>query len=487
VVVQQKKMNSRFIPIFIFLTVSFSQLSQDARMLALNGAYTTVARGYQCIGVNPANLSYSTRFSMNLLTFNMGLGNNSFSLDVMNDLNGADLENPNAEIYFPKEDLGYIFDDEGIIITTDISLPLPVLNFSFLNYAFTTTPKLYTKFGIPSGFVDLLFYGNEIGRDLSIDFPLDIMAVQETGFSYAFPSNEFTFGVTAKYILGYFYSTFESVDSSYFRTDSTAFTGQGSFLMKQAIGGNGFALDIGTLSREFENGVQFGASITNLFGSIKWTQDHFLRSAIDATVQDNVPAEYFLRQNEFYYYHLEIDSMNAVNLSSKPIDEMIFRQGYKVIKVSDLALFNFVHTDTLVVTLPNDGGYLIPSSEITSATLDSLSSEPLRTNYPSIFRFGISKRYNEGVVVMADLSTGFSDDLGSYDTWRMAFAAEITHYPLITLRTGIAFGGAYGRSLSLGTGFKIGPVYLDLGMAYRNGFTINSMKGIDFSITTSIH
>jgi hypothetical protein len=87
---------------------------------------------------------------------------------------------------------------------------------------------------------------------------------------------------------------------------------------------------------------------------------------------------------------------------------------------------------------------------------------------------------------MADLSTGFSNDLGSYDNWRMAVATEITHYPIITFRSGIAFGGAYGRSLSLGMGFKIGPVYLDLGMAYRNGFTINSMKGFDFSITTSI-
>jgi len=479
-------MSSRIIFIFFFFTFGFSQLSQDARMLALNGAYTTVARGYQCIGVNPANLSYSNGFSMNLLTFNMGIGNNSLSINVMNDLNGADLENPNADSYFPKEDLSYIFDEDGIIITTDIALPLPVLNFSFLNYAFTTTPKLYTKIGIPSGFVDLLFYGNEIGRDLSIDLPLDIMAVQETGFTYAFPQRDITFGVTAKYILGYFYSTFESVDSSYFRTDSTAFTGQGSFLMKQAIGGNGFGVDVGMLSTEFNNGIQFGASITNLFGSIKWTQDHFLRSAIDGTIQENVPEEYFLRQNEFYYYHLEIDSMNAVNLSSKPIDEMIFRQGYKVIKVSDLTSFNLMDTNTLVVTIPNGGGYLIPSSEITTATLDSLSSEPLRTNYPSIFRMGISKRYDEGVVIMADLSTGFSDDLGGYGNWRMAFATEITHYPIITFRTGVAFGGAYGRSLSLGTGFKIGPVYLDLGMAYRNGFTVNSMKGFDFSITTSI-
>ena len=466
--------------------MAFSQLSQDARMLALNGAYTTVARGYQCVGVNPANLAYSNGFSMNLLTFNMGVGNNTLSLDVINNIDGADLENSNAEVYFPKEDLSYVFDDDGIIITTDMTLPLPILNFSFQKYAFTTSPKLYTKFGIPSGFVDLLFYGNEIGKDLSIDLPLDVMAVQETGFTYAFSKEDFTFGVTAKYILGYFYSTFESVDSSYFRTDSTAFTGQGSFLMKQAIGGNGFDMDVGMLSREFDNGIQFGASITNLFGSIKWTQDHFLRSAIDATIQESVPPEYFLRQNEFYYYHLEIDSMNAVNLSAKPINEMIFRQGYKVIKVSDLTPFNLTASDTLVVTIPNEGGYLIPSSEIATTTLDSLSSKPLRTNYPSIFRLGLSKRYEEGVIVMADLSTGFSDDVGGYDHWRMAFATEITHYPIITLRTGIAFGGAYGRSMSLGAGFKAGPVYIDLGMAYRNGFSVNSMKGFDFSITTSI-
>ncbi|MBT7376734.1 MAG: hypothetical protein HN820_01105, partial [Candidatus Marinimicrobia bacterium] len=47
-------MNSKLIAIILFFTMAFAQLSQDARMLALNGAYTTVARGYQCVGVNPA-------------------------------------------------------------------------------------------------------------------------------------------------------------------------------------------------------------------------------------------------------------------------------------------------------------------------------------------------------------------------------------------------------------------------------------------------
>ena len=482
----QKKMNSKLFSILLFFTVAFSQLSQDARMLGLNGSYTTIARGYQCVGVNPANLGYSNGFSINFFTFNVGAGTNTFSLDVMNDLDGANLENPNAEVYFPKEDLSYVFDDDGIIISTDMAIPLPILNFSFQKYAFTTSPKLYTKFGIPSGFVELLFYGNEIGKDLSIDFPLDVMAVQETGFSYVFSKNDFSFGITAKYLLGYFYSTFEPVDSSYFRTDSIAITGQGSFLMKQGIGGNGFSLDVGILSREFDNGIQFGASITNLFGSIKWTQEHFLRSAIDSTMRKEVPEEYYLRQNEFYYSHLEIDHLTAENLQLEPIDEIIIRTGYKVIKVSDLTPYNLTATDPLVVTIQNNGGYLISSSEITSSTLDSLSSAPLRTNYPSLFRLGASKRYKDGVVLIADLSTGFSDNFGAYDNWRMSFATEITYYPIVTLRTGVAFGGAYGRSMSIGTGFNIGPVYIDLGLAYRNGFSVNSMKGFDFSITTSI-
>ena len=249
------------------------------------------------------------------------------SLNSFNELNGVNLENPNAEYYYPKEDLDYIFQDDGIIFYTDLILPLPILNFSYKQYAFNTTPKIYTKFGIPKGFVDLLFYGNEIGRDLSIELPLEVMAVQETAFSYAFTKNEFTFGVTAKNILGYFYSTFEAVDTSYFRTDSTAFMGQGSFLMKQAIGGNGFGLDIGILSREFKNGVQFGASVTNLFSSISWSQDHFLRTSLEQTIQNTVPTEYYLRPNEFYYYNLQIDSLNAINLSSKPIGEMVFRNG----------------------------------------------------------------------------------------------------------------------------------------------------------------
>ena len=388
-------------------------------MVALNGSYTTVARGYQCVGVNPANLAYSNGFSMNLLSFNYGAGNNVLSLNVMNELDDATIEseavidsiyansgNPDGDKYFSLEDLNYLLKD-GYITTMDASIPLPILNFSFQKYAFTTSPKLFVKSGIPSGFTYFLTNGNPPDIDLSIDLPLDIMAVQETGFTYAFSKEDFSFGITAKYILGYFYSTFESLDSSYIRTnligslnneeisDDFGISGQGNFLMKQAIGGNGFGVDVGLLSKEFDNGIQFGTSVTNLFGSIKWTQDHFLRSAIEGTIEESVPEEYFLRQNEFYYYHLEINSMTLENLAEKSINEMVFKLGYKVIRVSDLKPFNLTETDSLVVIMPNNGGYLIPSSEIPLSILESLSSEPLYTDYPSIFRLGISKRYDK--------------------------------------------------------------------------------------------
>ena len=73
---------SLFIINLIFIHCSlFGQPNHDARMLGLNGAYTTIAKGYQCIGVNPANLaSYGTK-SANIFNMSIGLSTNSLSIE----------------------------------------------------------------------------------------------------------------------------------------------------------------------------------------------------------------------------------------------------------------------------------------------------------------------------------------------------------------------------------------------------------------------
>ena len=81
--------------IFIHCSL-FGQPNHDARMLGLNGAYTTLARGYQCIGVNPANLaSYGTE-SANIFNMSIGLSTNSLSIANYNAINGANLEDSTA-------------------------------------------------------------------------------------------------------------------------------------------------------------------------------------------------------------------------------------------------------------------------------------------------------------------------------------------------------------------------------------------------------
>ena len=42
----------------VFITV-VSQTKSDARMLGMGGAYSTVARGYNSVGINPANLAFN--------------------------------------------------------------------------------------------------------------------------------------------------------------------------------------------------------------------------------------------------------------------------------------------------------------------------------------------------------------------------------------------------------------------------------------------
>ena len=64
----------------ITLTVSlsfiFPYFKQDPIMISLSGAYNTVAKGYQSVGINPANLAFSKGISLGLMNMNLNLSNN---------------------------------------------------------------------------------------------------------------------------------------------------------------------------------------------------------------------------------------------------------------------------------------------------------------------------------------------------------------------------------------------------------------------------
>ena len=114
---------------FIFSSFIFGQTNHDARMLGLNGSYTTLARGYQCIGVNPANLCTYNNRSVNLLNLSLGLSNNAFSITNYNAINGAHLEDTLSFTYYPKSQFYEMFGEDVIRLMQSLELPLPILNF----------------------------------------------------------------------------------------------------------------------------------------------------------------------------------------------------------------------------------------------------------------------------------------------------------------------------------------------------------------------
>ena len=53
--------------VYLICAMTYSQTNQDARMLGLNGSYTTLASGYRAVGINPANLAVYKNKSFNFI------------------------------------------------------------------------------------------------------------------------------------------------------------------------------------------------------------------------------------------------------------------------------------------------------------------------------------------------------------------------------------------------------------------------------------
>ncbi len=480
-------LKSNILLTLICLSLVSGQYDQDARMLGLSGAYTNIAEGFSCVGINPANLSYGSDFSMNLGSINASFWNNALSLDLINTLNNANMIDSTSINYYDKDRLKPLFDEGGLVINSEFNLPFPVLNLSYKNWALTSSSHTYTEVGMPTLLLDFMFFGNIINEKMNFEIPLFIQSVQETGITYSNQFKSIHLGVTAKHILGYYYTDINMVDSAFFMTDTSAFDGKGGFLLKQGIGGSGFGLDLGILTEPFLDGYQVGMSITNIFGDINWKQDSPFRELLEESVHDFLPEEMQLHSSEYYYYYFLMDSVNAVSLSNSEFDDLFSSDGYSVIKVESLDYVEgFIYEESQVVELSDSSGFLVPSKYISDKQLDTFSNDPFTTRHPSVFRLGISRNFNNDMIIAMDLSTGFSATLGSYDTWRMNLGTEITRFKHFPIRFGIGLGGGRGASLSVGSGIWYGPIHFDIGLAYKKGLTVNSSKGLDIGISLSI-
>lgn len=433
-------------------TSGIAQTKRDARSVGLSGAYTTIADGVYAIGYNPALLAYQKEkpFMLELGGFDIGMINNWASLANISNLSGDTLYTKE------KDELYKNFAKDGLNFFQDVHIPLPGLNYTSGNMALTTNLVLMNNVRIPPGIMKLLLYGNANLPNIDVTMHYEMLGVNEIGFSFAVPYDRFAFGITVKYLQGlyYFGADPDSSSASIVNTGDSIY-GEGTYLMRQGIGGAGLGVDIGFATKDI-NGWRFGASLINAVGSIDWNKPSITKDILsggdkiygtDDDLWHNTWDGTALNDSMAILFTYSIDSLNATSLSG----DTLFSSDQRIVRNVD------------------------ENGKIKTFT----------TNYPAIFRMGLSYRKNHYLFV-SDLVTGFENRFYSRKGWKWSAGVEFLKFPTTPLRVGFGWGGSDLTEMSMGFGIHKGPVIFDFGLGFRNGVWIHTMRGINVSASIAV-
>ncbi len=434
---------------------SFGQAHTDARGLGLCNAYTVTSRGISSVGYNPANLGHTEdlTFSADLLDFKISAFNNFLSMALFNryftgDRNGdpINLENniPGRELTH-KEYLLSEIPEDGFTVGLGVSVPIPLLNVSVGNYALTSGIEYFMQNSLPRGLFEMIMEGNQVGKSFDLSLSQDVLMVTNLGFSFAIPFERYNVGATIKYLAGI---GFAGVDSSggAFSTEPTGLESNGFYRYTRAIGGNGLAVDVGFSSRKSGN-LQYGFAISNVIGFINWgNDDNFIAKNIDL-IESLVPIR---------------DLLQISSDSSTFSASTLYQMEMENVNVSGA----FANSDSLFQL--QEQSVAIPDS--------------IRMNYPAVFRVGASYDYKKDFIFIVDLSAGLDDYYFANRSWRLALAAEWIRFKMVPFRSGLAFGGPFGREASIGAGVNL--LWFDANIALKllGGLSFASAEGIEFGI-----
>jgi len=420
-----------------------AQTKRDPRMVGMAGAYTTIADGIFSVGFNPGiiGLQQNNPFMIQGLQLDVGVLGNFFSIENVVQYSGDTLDMAEKDALFDQLD-----DADGLGFFVDSHMPLPFLNISKGNMAFTANNVILQNYRLPMGLLELMFYGNGQKPNLDLEFNYEIVGLNEYGFSFGIPFKSMSFGITAKYLQGLFYLGIdEDSSSANLITDDLGIYGSGKYIIRQGIGGGGFGLDIGVVSRPID-GWQFGASFINLLGTITWNQGSGAEPA----------------------------SINPLTSKFYP-----FVFGEDTLDLNESILYTF-NIDTIRMDQLGNDSLFTNETVFFVDTLENGKRPEFVTRYPATFRLGVSKQIDNFLFV-SDLVAGFENKYYARQQWKWAIATEWTGISTLPMRIGYSWAGEDMKELSMGFGIRKGPVIFDLGFSFRNGMWLHTMKGFNFS------
>ncbi len=468
------------------LSYSFSAFLFNPENIALSGSSSISYNDFR--SSNPAAIATHKGLTIKIIGLNVGFGTNFLSISNYNDINGANFEDSTDPNYYPKNEFYELFS-ENIKFNSQLAIVLPFSDIVFNNFSFSSKIYSISEIKLPKSFIKLALYGNEAEESYDLNIKNEINIFSENSIGYSKKINNIAIGTRLKYLQGLAYGQLSSLssNSSYFFTDTTqGFLGQAQYLMHQGVGGSGFAIDLGVIYKNNLSDWSFGVSIHNLFGKIYWDDNNLTYNLFKDSIVDQLP----LRHNEKYFFSLNLDTLNAMNMMNMSPDEIYSTEKFSVVEFYNLCDIPF-DIDSLFINndliKTENGSYLLKTKNASNEMLDSLSLKTRDhiTDYPTYLNLNTQKKLEDDISVCFNLTTGFSNSLTNSEKWKISTGLLFNRFK----NTPITLGFSVGEQSEINSGFSIarniGPLSISYGLRLRDSFFLQSMKGIDSSLSVT--
>jgi hypothetical protein len=255
----------------------------------MGGNYTAVARNFNAVAWNPANLGLggNSRFSIAIVSPQIGLGTGPVTLADFNEYGGEVVP-----VAVRNQWLQQIIDNGGQDLGGELDLTPIALSVGRIGLSATTTVR--TNGAMPAGVAELLFFGNAGRTGSAQDFAFDDLAFDgnaTTTIAAAFGQRlarvpflgQFSVGVTGKYIVGHGMASMRD-NGSTMTSDPVEVNLDAPMVLTDTgsvNNGSGFGLDLG--AAWIVGDFKVGANLMNVINTFQWDTDRLYYMPVRAT------------------------------------------------------------------------------------------------------------------------------------------------------------------------------------------------------------
>ncbi len=250
-------------------------------MLLASRAFPLECGPFDGPDVNPALYGLRGESRVDFLSVRAGAGNNAFSMGDYSLYNG-----------------GFLTDaDKADILGSVPGSGLATRAYAWVGMGAVLGGRLSVACGgragqnstMPRDLLDLALHGNQVGRTYCMDGASgEAVAVGDVSLAYSMPvglaGRTLFAGARLHYLKGLAYGGVVRA-AGCLRTDEQSLSGEGEMVLRSALGGSGYALDIGLCQRIYSD-IIISAYMLNVASALEWTEE--CREEVNGIIADNV-------------------------------------------------------------------------------------------------------------------------------------------------------------------------------------------------------